>query len=511
MTTSKPTKQPVLNGQDEARSQPGAVEEFVRLLDCLAADKGCHMITNMVSELKALRARNDVLEKEVDARSNVETRVLKEIQNVMNESQEANDRCSEKEAELEKTCEELEKAQQEIHDLKMELEANKDSINKTMANNKQKEAEIGRLKESLTQAQRSAKQSKQDLQVAQEEGTKIKKQYETASKSLASFSQRFLTLRIASEDEMAEHVGQLRNLFEEAHRLVQGIFGQLQIQNKSTVGSSWQKLIKLDCLAKIPLPPGNSETARQMRVAAVLRLLAETACEYIYHPVYLTEDGIEVADIIGQLGSPQAEWMRSLLLNTETKRQADNGAERATIAANELFELVGFLLIDSPTAAQDFKIAVYQWYQKACKIWMPLQQLELRIRAQFVAQGNGAGPLGWKLLPQPSQADRAPKDGAPNGVKPKPATKNQLVKEDIATEVWPEFLATTSDGRSFLLVSGYALDKAQTLAAKQELEAASLEPAGSSRRAAHGRQRLERTVMGGPNGSLEKLSFLSQS
>lgn len=245
-----------------------------------------------------------------------------------------------------------------------------------------------------------------------------------------------------------------------------------------------------------------------MRVAAVLRLLADTACEYLFQPVYLTEYGIEVGEIVSHVVSSDAQWLRSVLLNIEARGQADNGVRRAENAANEVIDLLGFLLINSPADTSDFKAAVKQLFQKACKLWMFLQQLEIRFEAELEVQIDDQGPLRWKPLPELLHKDSSSTEGAPNGSKKKSDAQG-LVMGDIAAEVWPEFLATKRE-RLIPVLPGYVLLEAQAAVARQELEAASLDRAGGSRRAAHGRQRAVQTVIGGANGSTEDLSFLSQ-
>lgn len=247
-----------------------------------------------------------------------------------------------------------------------------------------------------------------------------------------------------------------------------------------------------------------------MRVAAILRLVAEMARNYIFQPVYLTEDGMEVAKIIDELGSSEAQWVRSVLLNIGTKEQGVNGMKRAKIATRKIVESAGFM-ISSPANTQEFQTAVYQWYQKASKLWMSLQQLELRIECQLEVQIGEQGLLGWKPFPEPPLKDKQPAAGSQNGITPKPEDKTRLVIEDIAVEVWPRFLATRDDEHSIILVSGSVLLNAHTVAASQELKAASLDRGGGSHRAIRGRQRPVLPVTGRANGSTEDLSFLSQT
>lgn len=246
-----------------------------------------------------------------------------------------------------------------------------------------------------------------------------------------------------------------------------------------------------------------------MRVAAVLRLISKVACDYIFQPIYLTLDGMEVAEIIDQLESPEAEWVRSVLLNINRKEQGVCGMKRADLACGKIFELVGFLLT-SAADTQDLENELRQWCQKASKLWMTLQVLTARIEAELEVQLNVPSLVGWRPFPSPSPKDRKSTAGAQNGMQSKPDDKAQLDMKDIATEVCPRFLATTDDDHSYLLMPGFLLLRAQTETASQELKAlaASLDRGGGSHRSAHGRQRQVRGVIGGANGSTENVSFL---
>lgn len=296
-------------------------------------------------------------------------------------------------------------------------------------------------------------------------------------------------------------------LFDEAHRLAHDFFGQSMLEPQAMRGKSWEHFTKHRSLAGIPLPLSNSDAARQMRTAAVLRLMAEAACEYIFQPVYLAENGTEVAEILSQVSSSHAQWIRRVLLSTDREGQAFNGTKRASAAAEDIIELVGSLIF-SPDDNQAFNTAVHKWYGKACKVWMIIQQLERRFEAQYEPHFDSQGSFACKPLPDLLHKDTSSAEGAPSASKSESEHKARLVMEDIAVEVWPEFIATNRERQVMRVLSGYVLTRAQTAVASQEVT--SLERANSSRHAAPGKQRTGRLVMNGPNASMEKLSFLCQ-
>ncbi|KAJ0120526.1 hypothetical protein J7T55_015255 [Diaporthe amygdali] len=505
MTTSAPAKQPVLNGQGQPPVQQGLVKDFVRIIRQLSTDEGYQNIAGLILEVENLRTENEELKKKVGDSKTMKTEILAAVQEVENENQDMKDQCAKKDADLDKaqtqasaTQGKFQKAQNQIANLKMELVTNKDEIDKTMANLKQKEAQL-----------ESARKTEQDLKASRVEGDRIKKQYDMANQELAAFKKLALPLKSLNETEFRTLVRQLVGLFDEAHQLALQFFGQLTQEPQVTHTRLWEDLTKDVALSGIPLPPGNSEAARQMRVAAVLRLMAENAYQYIFQPVYLTENGMEVAEILSQVSSSHAHWMRSVLLNMNLKGQRDNGLKRTKTAANQVSKILGFL-ITSPVDGQAFNAAVLQWYEKACKIWMTIQQLEIRFEAQFEPLSNEQGMLDWEPLSDLFHEAKSSTGCTTNGTKSKSEPKDRLLMKDIAAEVWPEFLATYKEETSICVLPGYVLVRAQTAVAEQEVkEAASLERAHNSRRVAPGKPRAV-AVMSGPNGSKEKFSFLSQ-
>lgn len=515
-----PTNLPENIGQDTHRVQPGIVEEFARIISHLSADKDCRAITSLVLEMDSLRARNKELESAMEESKVAETRNFAKIQSVMNDKQEVDQRCRQKDAEVEKAqrqaCEAKEKLRLALEEgaaLKRELKSTNEGVEKAMASGKKQDLLIASLNGTITKLQESAKQAEKNLTNAHEvERAQAKTRYDVVSQNLEALKKRTFPLQTTSNLALNGHRGQLKGLFDDACRLVYHFFGHLQLESLEVVEGKWEKLTEDHALTHIPMPRSNSELATQMRVAAVLRLISVMACDYIFQPVYLTPDGMEVAEIIYQLGSLEAEWMRSVLLNIERKQQAGYGMERAKIAAGKIIELVGFLM-NSTADTQKLKDALCQWCEKAAKLWMSLQQLRPTIEAQLEVQVDGQGFLGWKSFPEQSLRDKHPVTGAQDGTTSKPDNKAQLVMEDLAAGLWPRFLATTGDEHSDVLMHGYALLNAQRVAASQEVKAlaASLDRGGGSHRTAHGRKRQVqvRGIIGGVNGSTDKISFLS--
>lgn len=203
MAKPMPIEQPETNGQ--------AVEEFVRILSHLSGDKGCQRIISLVSEMDDLRARNEDLERALEKSKIAEASNLTSIQKVMNDKQEVDHRCSQKEADLEKSqsqaCEtekKLRLAVEEVVALKDELESTKDGYQKAVSSGKKLEARISILNGTIAKLQESAKQGDRDLQNARVERAEANKRCDAVSQELQAFKQRAFPLQPASDSALNE-------------------------------------------------------------------------------------------------------------------------------------------------------------------------------------------------------------------------------------------------------------------------------------------------------------------
>lgn len=278
----------------------------------------------------------------------------------------------------------------------------------------------------------------------------------------------------------------------------------------------WNELKNDERIGGIPLPTGNSEAATQMRAAASLRLLAVAASTHIFQPAYLTEQGMEIAEILDGLynrDKSQAQWLRSVLLGTDPQLQQANGEERAKIVTNDILRSVEFLVSPASETSR-FRSALTEWCKKAVSMWMELQQLEIMICGECEAKEKGLEPGALRPLPELPLAQRpGNKKGAPaNPAKPNGPVQDALTFRDVVAQVWPVFFAHDLDGDKYLLLKrGYVLRKAQVAAAAREASAPTL-PAGNSRREGREIQRRGRMVLSGCNDSVEDLSsFLSKT
>lgn len=273
---------------------------------------------------------------------------------------------------------------------------------------------------------------------------------------------------------------------------------------------SWASLSEDARLANIPLCPTNSEPARRMRAAAVLRLIALAAVEHLLQPVYLTEEGGEVRDILDTahyLDAPRSQQLRGVLLRVAADTQLANGRRRAEATSGDVFRAVRPLLAAAdgckPADRQaDFRRGLEAWCETVREQWMRLQDFDVKFTVLFEVGRKGFRPEDWRRVPDtpaPTPAPAPPSSDAP------PAA----AAEDVVAQLWPAFFASKKDGQTRRCRGGYVLVRSQASAARKELAGARAS-AGSSARQERDAQRRRAMLTDGSNHSIEDLpAFLS--
>lgn len=286
-------------------------------------------------------------------------------------------------------------------------------------------------------------------------------------------------------------------------------FSQLELSDYIFSTVSWHRLTELECLEGIPLPPTNSNAAKQMRVAAVLRLLAEAASSHICQPVHIPHRGTAVADLldtIDRLDPRRARYVRSVLLGIDPGKQEEFGKKRATAASKDVYDSVSFILGDRKA----FGRAMLEWFDKFCNTWRSFQQLEVRFQALFESKNEDLVPEEWGPLPEslvlPAQTHgHAVNGAAPDGASIKPTPIIKLELDNIAAQIWPAFLVVTTAGKLEPLKAGYVLLKTQTAAADKELSSHASPVADTDIRRMGRGQRWEIIPTNGANNTRERL------
>lgn len=298
-------------------------------------------------------------------------------------------------------------------------------------------------------------------------------------------------------------------MFDEAYKLVAHFLGQLELSDYVFSTVLWNRLTELECLEGIPLPPTNSVAAKQMRVAAVLRLLAEAASSHICQPIHIPHRGTIVADLldtIEQLDPHRARHIRSVLLKIAPGKQEEFGKQRATTACQDVYNSVSFMLDDRKA----FGRALLEWFDRVCNTWRSFQQFEIRYQALFESKNEDLVPEEWESLPEPTALPAQTQGQVVNGAAPdgnyvKPIPNIKLELADIAAQIWPAILVTTTAGTLEPFKTGYVLLKAQAAPADKELSSLATPEVNTDVRRVGRGQRLEVISSNGANNTKERL------
>ncbi|ROV87723.1 hypothetical protein VSDG_09743 [Cytospora chrysosperma] len=484
MASSISTTKPVTNGHDldpPEQHAAGVIESLVKAVKVLSCDESYQALGKVVEDNVSLKARNEEFECKTKEWDITKREMFATINTVQSEAKKAKALFSQKVEELQKSKEQeaelremLGQSREKVEDLKKELEANGVEISKTMRRFQNKEDEIRKLNVSLDKTRKDLKECQKTASATQKELTEMREQYGRASQDLADLrGVAFPLTKVESKSSAPAKLGQLDSLSEGAYKLATAFFSKLELADGIFRGTPWQNLKSDSRLANIPLPPTNSQPARQMRAAAALRLIALAAVEHIFQPVYLTEAGGELGEVLDDvyaLDWSGAQRVRSVLLNIKREVQAANGKRRVEAASMDVFESVGPLLVspDGSLGRQaEFRRDLQAWCDKARVLWTELQELEGKFTVLFEEDKKSLRPEDWRRIPDeptPPKQGSAPASGA--------KAAGALTAEDIVTLLWPAFFVSKEkDGRESTqrFKGGYVLVKPQVVAARREV------------------------------------------
>lgn len=248
----------------------------------------------------------------------------------------------------------------------------------------------------------------------------------------------------------------------------------------------------------IPLPLSNTREAKQMRICAVLAIVAWALAQYIFQPTYLLQCN-ELSDLLDGLADDdpvREHYLRSVLLPVSPSRQKANGKKRIEQVVVEVMACISPVFPSS--RHEELRGSLETICKSICGQWMRLQLLDEKVEPSFDAYDEE----DWKMLNLPP-INNDDEGGAALGI---PATESAIVDddryqavgdiEDISAVLWPSFLSFRG-GESELLTEGFVLNKAQVKPAFNEEKAALLQ---GIHRAARQMSRKDRTKSFVTNG-----------
>ncbi|KAK5661314.1 hypothetical protein OQA88_11209 [Cercophora sp. LCS_1] len=250
----------------------------------------------------------------------------------------------------------------------------------------------------------------------------------------------------------------------------------------------------------LPIPFSNTLAARQMRVAAVLAILAAEFDAFFFRPTPIV-DRSGFSHFLSDLADrdPEREaYIRSAILAALTEDQYETSKKRRVESATErLFKLFSPLF----PLDEGLESALRKLCERIYAGWHQIQRLKLKVEAHFhfhVDESDDWLPLSFEKPYLSSPAPKGnPKQQQQNGSgnTGKPRGKNAPETVDPTTDlsglvIWPSFISASDPPEDAPpLAKGYVLRETQLQAARDEEKALRISGGRRDMRASVRRQR----------------------
>ena len=135
---------------------------------------------------------------------------------------------------------------------------------------------------------------------------------------------------------------------------------------------------------KIPIPQSNTIDAKNMRVAAILAVLARSVDRNIFQPTYHLDFDSGLRELFVQQATKNSRrelWCRALLLSMFPQYQEAVATQRCAAVVHEVMSVVQGLL---PGEQIDrFRIRLNQFTESAIDIWKRIQRVKEKLESDF--------------------------------------------------------------------------------------------------------------------------------
>ncbi|TVY40184.1 hypothetical protein LOCC1_G005539 [Lachnellula occidentalis] len=209
------------------------------------------------------------------------------------------------------------------------------------------------------------------------------------------------TTELKEVDE-AVWIEKLEEVWEAARSAVSSLFKEDLVEKTLRDRSAWKNLRESRPSDRvIPLPRSNSLEAKQMRIAALLAILARSISQHIFQPTYLLENDDERDEMRELLvlqavaDSKKESFCRALLLSIFPMDQEKNGMKAMERVVREVSWCVRNLISD----------AKYDGFQSkmeniACKAWEAWRIIQsTREKFEPLFELDHVAGLEWRALP----------------------------------------------------------------------------------------------------------------
>ncbi|EXL72297.1 hypothetical protein FOPG_12141 [Fusarium oxysporum f. sp. conglutinans race 2 54008] len=357
--------------------------------------------------------------------------------------------------------ESIKKRQAELTALQEKLEMQSSSAKQLMNEIKKKESMINALEATNASQQENLTKAEKESATFQSAKESMQKRVNGLTTSLDEVRGRLTTFHsfVVKLDNFEARRGEvgdaLDSILRNALSFVESSIGIALDEACLTDIAVWGRLRNHASIQRtIPLPASNSPAAKQMRVAAGLRIYSMALADHVFKSTYLTQNS-DFEDVLRDLETedPLHEaFTRAVLLKIQPARQTRNREARAKMVADQVSDAIADLV--PPSQKETLKARLYQVSLEACNAWLVIQQLLEPVRPVFSLHM----PEDW--VPLPSSVPQRNSKAGLSGVAREPlatrvenqgqeiqqpnAESQPIEIDDIMQVIWPAFYVTSS-------------------------------------------------------------------
>ncbi|KAM3498316.1 hypothetical protein MY10362_008361 [Beauveria mimosiformis] len=449
------------NGAPAANAVNGATPDLIALF---ASSDIFQQILKVDIDNKRLRERNADLE--VVNRTNWDT--------ILGDRDSWNTDKAAMERELEEGRNEvkvLREAKTKADELSKQVQAQEKQILAQTETIKKKESEIGRQESLCAKAKEQLEQEKASAKVVAHSLQEVKKNLLRAKEELGTVKEDLAEVRsfTAPLQRMENGKGQIQKaLADTFSRFLEFFHAEFSVDVKTHVSTTGTPLDE-HCI-NIPLPASNSPAAKQMRVAAALRVAGMFLQRHVFRHALVSYELDRALDAVALVNPDHEAFVRSVLLKLHKvapEEQEEMQKDNVDSAVKEIASTLGQIVPN----VEGFHSRLQPLCEMAAEAWKPTTEMEGRIEAhiRFIESDD------CRPVPFPQAQSESPPNGAnsnDNQPAASPSNPVQLSKGDLARVIWPLAMAHhfDGDGPEFEVMScGYVLTNAQIQEAEEEV------------------------------------------
>ncbi|KAG9506644.1 hypothetical protein J7337_000177 [Fusarium musae] len=474
-----------------------AINQLVTLLHQYCSEGGFDTLKGVIGENEGLRREKAKLRTAYDTNIEALSRHQTEFerQKVDFEKQLSSQRAQNEAILKEKQAvdEGVKKRQAELTTLQEKLELQSSSAKQLMKEIKKKESTINVLEATNASQKETLLKAEKELATCRSEQESMQERVDGLTTNLGEARGRLTTfhsfvVKLDNLEARRAEVGDaLDSILKNALSFVESSIGITLDDICLADVSVWARLRNHTSIQRtIPLPASNSPAAKQMRVAAGLRIYSMALADHVFKSTYLIRNS-DFEDVLRDLETedPVHEaFTRAVLLKIQPARQARNREARAKMVADQVSDAIADLVPSSQK--ETLKARLYQISLEACKAWLVIQQLLEPVRPVFsfhmpeewvplplpVPQRNSkAGPSSTAREPLASRVENQGQQTQRSSAESQP-----IELDDIMQVVWPAFHVPSSqleddvgDQVPELVQRGHVITRSQCREAETEM------------------------------------------